>query len=55
MGGGGRERVELAKVKYIHSGDTLETPLNLDLGINNERTVKYVQCVWRGDLWEGGE
>jgi hypothetical protein len=43
MGGGkegvreSNEGVEQTKVKYIHSRDTLRNPLNIDLGINNER------------------
>jgi hypothetical protein len=31
------EGVELTKVKYAYSRDTLRNPLNTDLGINNEK------------------
>jgi hypothetical protein len=31
------ERVELIQVKYTYNGIHGEAPLNIDLGINNER------------------
>jgi hypothetical protein len=35
------EVVELSKVKYTHSGDTLKIPLNVNLDINKkDRTIK---------------
>jgi hypothetical protein len=43
------EGIELSKVKYIHSGNRRRHPLNIDqILIIKDRTVKLVQCVWRG-------
>jgi hypothetical protein len=53
-------RGEPAKVKYTHSGVHRETPVNTDVGINNERqdckigTVCIEGCL-RGGRIKGGD
>jgi hypothetical protein len=45
------EGVELTKVKYTHSGVHGETPLNTDLGINNEKQDSKIRTVCRSTYW----
>jgi hypothetical protein len=41
---------------YSQQGLTEETPLNIDLNINNKRQDCTTGTVWAGsNLWEGGE
>jgi hypothetical protein len=47
------EGVELTKVKYIHSGDRLRHPLNMEFGINNERQNCKISSVLVGTCGRG--
>jgi hypothetical protein len=40
------EGVKPSKVKYTHSGLYQETPMNIDLGINNKRQDCKIGTVW---------